>query len=118
VRHGVFAAIEGAAEIYVQDFFPELRGGLLKRGAGEPASVVDQAIELFVGADGVVDQGGALGFVADVDGMELGAEAFVADGGGGLVAAVLLDVGEDYGGAFGGRLASAGEAYALGGASD
>jgi hypothetical protein len=69
-----------------------------------------------VGANGVVDQGGALGFVADVDGMELGAVAFVADGGGGFFAAALLDVGENYGGAFGGGLAGAGEAYALGGA--
>jgi hypothetical protein len=50
--------------------------------------------------------------------MELGAAAFVADCGGGLFAAVLLDVGEDDRGAFGGALAGAGEADALGGAGD
>jgi hypothetical protein len=66
----------------------------------------------------VVDQGGALGFFADVDWMELGAAALVADCGGGFFAAVLLDVGEDYGGAFGGGLAGAGETDALGGAGD
>ncbi len=59
-----------------------------------------------------------MGFVADVDGVELGAAAFVADCGGGFFAAVLLDVGEDYGGALDGGLAGAGEAYALGGAGD
>jgi len=72
---------------------------LFEGGAGEPAGVVDQAVELFVGADGVFDEGGALGFFADVDGVKLGAAAFVADCGGGFFAAVLLDVGEDYGGA-------------------
>jgi hypothetical protein len=71
-----------------------------------------------VGLDGVVEQGRDLGFFAEVYGMELGAEAFVAEGGGGFFAAVLLDVGEDYGGAFGGGLAGAGEADALGGAGD
>jgi len=34
-----------------------------------------------------------LGFFADVDWVELGAVAFVADCGGGLFAAVLLNVG-------------------------
>ena len=66
--------------------------------------------------DGVVNQGRDLGFVANVYGMEMGFAALVADCSGGLFAAVWLDVGEDYGGAFGGGLAGAGEAYALGGA--
>jgi hypothetical protein len=115
---GVFTAVEGAAEIYVQDFFPELSGGLFQSGAREPAGVVDEAFEFFVGADSVVDQGGALGFVADVDGMEFGAVAFATDSSGGFYAAVLLDVGEDYKGAFSGGLAGAGEADALGSAGD
>ena len=69
-------------------------------------------------ADGVVDQGGALGFVANVYWMEIGFAALVADCGGGFFAAILLDVGQDYRGTFGGGLAGAGEAYALGGAGD
>ncbi len=67
-------------------------------------------------ADGVVEQGGDLGFVANVHWMEMGFAALVADCGGGFFTAVLLDVGEDYGGAFGGGLAGASEADALGGA--
>src|SRR5258706_14965372 len=67
-------------------------------------------------ADGVVEQGGDLGFVANVHWMEMGFAALVADCGGGFFTAVLLDVGEDYGGAFGGGLAGASEAEALGGA--
>ena len=59
-----------------------------------------------------------MGFVADVDWVELGAVAFLADCGGGFFAAVLLDVGEDYGGAFGGAEPGAAEADALGGAGD
>src|SRR5258707_9562663 len=48
--------------------------------------------------------------------MEMGFAALVANCGGGFFTAVLLDVGEDYGGAFGGGLAGASEADALGGA--
>jgi hypothetical protein len=47
--------------------------------------------------------------------VEGGAAAFLADCGGGLFAAVFLDVGEDYRRAFDGTLAGAGEADALGG---
>src|SRR6266403_3014954 len=48
----------------------------------------------------------------------MGFAALVADCGGGLFAAVLLDVGQDYRGTFGGGLTGAGEADALGGAGD
>ena len=113
---GVFAAVEGAAQVDVEDLFPEVGGGLLAGGAGEPAGVVDQAVELFVGADGFVDQGSALGFIAEVDRVEAGAAAFSADCGGGLLASFALDVGHDYGCAFCGTLAGAAEADALGGA--
>jgi len=58
-----------------------------------------------------------LGFVANVYGMEMGFAALVADCGGGFFATVLLDVGQDYRGTFGGGLAGAGEADALGSAS-
>ena len=50
--------------------------------------------------------------------MEAGAATFFADCSGGLFAAVSLDVGEDYGCAFGGALASAAKTYALGGSGD
>jgi hypothetical protein len=66
----------------------------------------------------LVDQGGALGLVAEVDGDEEGLGALGAEGGGGLLAAFFLDVGEDHSGAFGGALASAAEADALRGAGD
>lgn len=59
-----------------------------------------------------------MGFVAQVNGEELGLCAFLAEGGGGLLAAIFLDVCQDYLGAFGGALAGAAEADALGGAGD
>ncbi len=54
----------------MEDFLPEVGGGLLEGGAGEPAGVVDQAVEFFVRANGVLNESGALGFIADVDGVE------------------------------------------------
>jgi hypothetical protein len=75
-------------------------------------------VELAVGSDCQFDQGRVLGLVAQVDREEEGLGAFGAEGGCGFLAAVFLDIGEDYFGAFGGGLAGAAEAETLGGSGD
>jgi len=50
--------------------------------------------------------------------VERGASALVADRGGGLLAAIFLNVGKDYGCTFGGAEPGAPEADALGGTGD
>ncbi len=96
IRRCMLAAVKRTAQIDLLDLIPEVRGGLLKRGARIPARIVHQPVDLPELARCLVHQAGAIGFAGDVGADESRLASFCANPRSGRLAFVLFDIGQDY----------------------
>src|SRR5947208_14605141 len=92
---------------------PKFSSSLLERSSREPAGIIHQAVQFSIALHGLFYQRCTLLFLPHVSRAEEGFAALFANDSGRLLAALLLNIPENDGGAFCGKEAGASESDAL-----
>src|SRR5437870_3820262 len=108
----MFATVECASQVNLQDLLPKFSSSLLERSSREPAGIIHQAVQFSIVLHGLFYQRCTLLFLPHVSRAEEGFAALFANDSGRLLAALLLNIPENDGGAFCGNEAGAPESDA------
>src|SRR5207245_9046523 len=112
-RQRMYATVEWASQVNLQDLLPKFSSSRLERSSREPAGIIHQAVQFSIALHGLFYQRCTLLFLPHVSRAEEGFAALFANDSGRLLAALLLNIPENDGGAFCGKQAGASESDAL-----